>query len=130
MNIKSMLTSFLALLIIQGCSISKIPPPLSNSEDIIVFQNVNLVPMTDVNLVKDQTVMIKGSRIFKIGSSDTIEVPVNSKRIDGAGAYLMPGLADMHIHTGMNLFGDLLQALCRKHESISIYQKYPLYISI
>jgi hypothetical protein len=54
--------------------------------------------MTDEKIVKNQTVLVKGKRIVEIGSSKTVPVPVNSKLIDGTGAYLMPGLADMHMH--------------------------------
>ena len=58
--------------------------------------------MTNEKIVKNQTVLVKGNRIIEIGPSKTITVPENSKRIDGSGAYLMPGLADMHMHTRDN----------------------------
>lgn len=58
--------------------------------------------MTEEKIVKGQTVLIKGRKIIKIGSSDKIEVPKKSKIIDGKGAFLMPGLADMHMHTRDN----------------------------
>ena len=58
--------------------------------------------MTDERIFKNHTVLIKGSRIIEIGPSKTIAVPKNSKRIDGVGTYLMPGLADMHMHTSDN----------------------------
>jgi len=67
--------------------------------EITAFQNVNLVPMTDEKIVKNQTVLVKGKRIIEIGLSNEIAIPENSKLIDGSGAYLMPGLADMHMHT-------------------------------
>ena len=73
---------------------------LSCSKDqITVFQNVNLVPMTGEKIVKNQTVLVKGKRILEIGLSNEITIPENSKLINGSGSYLMPGLADMHMHT-------------------------------
>jgi len=39
--------------------------------------------MTEEKIVKGQTVLIKGRKIIKIGSSDKIEVPKKSKIIDG-----------------------------------------------
>jgi len=73
---------------------------LSCSKDqITAFQNVNLVPMTDDKIVKNQTVLVKGKRIIEIGLSNEITIPENSKLINGSGSYLMPGLADMHMHT-------------------------------
>ncbi|MGD9290643.1 MAG: amidohydrolase family protein [Desulfobacterales bacterium] len=62
------------------------------------FRNVNLVPMTAEKIVENQTVLVKGDRIFKIGPADKVEIPPNSKLIDGEGDFLMPGLADMHVH--------------------------------
>ena len=63
------------------------------------FVNVNLVPMGDESVIPEQTVIIKGSRITAIGLSNTIDIPDDSMVIDGSNSYLMPGLADMHIHT-------------------------------
>lgn len=70
-----------------------------SKDEITAFQNVNLVPMTDEKIVKNQTVLVKGKRIIEIGLSNEIAIPENSKHIEGSGAYLMPGLADMHMHT-------------------------------
>ena len=67
-------------------------------EKITAFQNVNLVPMMEEKIVENQTVLVKGDRIYKIGPADKVKIPLDSKRIEGEGAYLMPGLADMHIH--------------------------------
>ena len=60
-------------------------------EKINAFQNVNLVPMMEEKIVENQTVLVKGDRIFKIGPTNKIETPQNAKVIDGDGAYLMPG---------------------------------------
>ena len=79
----------LTILIATGCS---------NSEETVAFKNVNLIPMTAEKIVPNQTILIKGDRIFKIGKSDELKIPKKTKVIDGKGAYLMPGLADMHVH--------------------------------
>ena len=63
-----------------------------------VFRNVHLVPMTEEKIVENQTVLVKGDRISRIGPAEQIKIPQNSKLIDGDGAFLMPGLADMHVH--------------------------------
>jgi imidazolonepropionase-like amidohydrolase len=70
-----------------------------NSEQVIAFTNVNLVPMTRETVIENQTVLVKGSEIVAIGDSDTLRIPSGAQVIDGQGAYLMPGLADMHAHT-------------------------------
>ncbi len=101
MNTKSILAIALSLISVLSCLNCRgsLPPPVQKSEDIIVFQNVNLVSMTNEKIVKGQTVLVRGKRIFEIGPSKRIAVPQNARVIDGTGAYLMPGLADMHMHT-------------------------------
>lgn len=89
MNFKSFWLMLLLASFFVSCS----------KDEITAFQNVNLVPMTDEKIVKNQTVLVKGKRIIEIGLSNEIAIPENSKLIDGSGAYLMPGLADMHMHT-------------------------------
>jgi hemin uptake protein HemP len=70
-----------------------------NAGRLTAFINVNLVPMTDERIIESQTVLVEGSRIIAIGHSDELHVPKNAIVIDGDGYYLMPGLADMHMHT-------------------------------
>jgi len=64
--------------------------------------HVNLVPMTAEIVLEDQTVLIEGTHIAAIGPADEIKVPKDATFIDGTGTYLMPGLADMHMHTMPN----------------------------
>ncbi len=68
-------------------------------EKYTAFSHVNLIPMTDETIVEDQTIVIKDSKIIEIGNSDEVLLPKNTAVIDGEGLYLMPGLADMHMHT-------------------------------
>jgi len=101
MNKKMVLGAILSLFLILGCKKYKsiFQTPVPEGKSIIAFQNVNLVPMTENKTVQNQTVVIKEGRIVAIGPQNTIPVPKNSKIIDGTGNYLMPGLADMHMHT-------------------------------
>lgn len=69
------------------------------SEEMVAFTYVNLIPMDSDRIIENHTVLIKGSKIIAIGDSDTLQISENTKIIDGNGAYLMPGLADMHTHT-------------------------------
>ncbi|MBW1754208.1 MAG: amidohydrolase family protein [Deltaproteobacteria bacterium] len=89
MNFKSFWIILFLFLLLASCSENK----------IIAFQNVNLVPMNEEKIVKNQTVLIRGKKIIQIGPSNNIEAPRNSKIINGEGAFLMPGLTDMHMHT-------------------------------
>lgn len=62
------------------------------------FTHVNVVPMDRERVLPDQTVIVRDGRIAEIGPASGITVPEGSRRIDGRGRYLMPGLADMHVH--------------------------------
>jgi hypothetical protein len=67
--------------------------------DSIAFTNVNLVTMIDESVIEHQAVLVEGSKIVAIGDSDALEIPEATQVMDGQGAFLMPGLADMHMHT-------------------------------
>jgi imidazolonepropionase-like amidohydrolase len=75
-------------------------------DDPIAFVHVNVVPMTSETVYYDQTVVVSGDRITAVGPADKVEVPASARVIDGMGGYLMPGLADMHIHTNQNWDSD------------------------
>ena len=63
------------------------------------FVHVTLVPMITEKTIEDQTVLVSGTQIAAIGPSEDMFLPMDTTVIDGTGFYLMPGLADMHIHT-------------------------------
>jgi imidazolonepropionase-like amidohydrolase len=52
-------------------------------------------------VLPNQTVLVQHGWITAVGPSTNIPVPAGAARIDGRGKYLMPGLADMHAHVGL-----------------------------
>ena len=54
--------------------------------------------MDTERLLEDQTVVIRGDRIAHVGPAEEVTVPSGARIIDGRGAFLVPGLADMHYH--------------------------------
>jgi hypothetical protein len=90
-------------LIIASCGDSSRQVPPTRRADlgggVTAFAHVNMVPMTAEIVLEDQTVLVLGSEIVEVGPSDEVAIPVNAVVIDSEGAYLMPGLADMHMHT-------------------------------
>ncbi len=54
--------------------------------------------MQDDVLLPEQTVVIQGDRIQSIGPAESVAVPTGATVIDGSERYLIPGLADMHVH--------------------------------
>lgn len=64
----------------------------------VSFTNVNVVTMTDDTLLEGQTVIIRDGVVSAIGPAGELAAPTSGDVIDGEGRYLMPGLADMHVH--------------------------------
>lgn len=94
-------TLLLFTFILTACTSQASEGDVQNAQTIVIT-HVNLVPMTAEIVLEDQTVLIEGSKISAIGSTDEITIPEDAMIIDGTGAYLMPGLADMHMHTMPN----------------------------
>ena len=75
------------------------PVPADRTADgTWAFTNVTVIPMDGERVLPDQTVIVVDGVITEVGPSGAIEVPAEATRIDGAGRYLMPGLAEMHAH--------------------------------
>ena len=64
----------------------------------LAITHVDIVPMDRERLLADQTVLIVEDHIAEIGPADKIQVPKTAAVVDGTGKYLLPGLADMHVH--------------------------------
>ncbi len=94
----SIFVSFLVLFL-TNCEKESNPITIEPDDQVKAFINVNLVTMTDEKVDTNQMVLIEGTKITVIGPSNEVAIPENVTFIDGEGAYLMPGLADMHMHT-------------------------------
>jgi imidazolonepropionase-like amidohydrolase len=64
----------------------------------VAFVGVNVVPMDRERVIENQTVIVRDGRIVEVGPAGQVNVPAGATRVDGAGKYLMPGLAEMHGH--------------------------------
>jgi imidazolonepropionase-like amidohydrolase len=75
--------------------------PLQNT---LVIIDINVVDVRSGEIRPDQVVVIERNRIFDVGPRKTTLYPRHASRIvHGRGAYLIPGLWDMHVHLK---FGD------------------------
>lgn len=82
----------LLISILASCSDEQ---EITAAETITAFINVKLVPMTAEVVVENQTVLVEQGKIIQISPSQEITVPEHATVIDGAGAYLMLGLASL-----------------------------------
>lgn len=74
------------------------PAALGQDLETYAFVGVDVVPMDRDRVLENQTVLVDGDRITRLGAAAEVEVPEGAIRIEGDGLYLMPGLAEMHAH--------------------------------
>jgi imidazolonepropionase-like amidohydrolase len=73
-------------------------------QDTIVITDVNIVDVRTGEIHPDQVVVIEKNRIRAVGSRKDTRYPRNAPTVlNGRGAFLIPGLWDMHVHL---VFGD------------------------
>jgi Amidohydrolase family len=82
--------SILAALSLISCS--------SSRPTRIAIKNVTVIDATGASPKPNSVVLINSGRISAIGPMDEITIPGDYKIVDGTGKFLIPGLADMHIH--------------------------------
>lgn len=74
-------------------------PGLACADSPLAFVDVNVVPMDRERVLKHQTVLVQDKTILQIGPARKVTIPQDAQRVEGNGtAYLLPGLADMHVH--------------------------------
>ncbi len=64
-----------------------------------VLTEVNIISMDTPEVLSGQAVAVRDGRIVWIGSASHVPRNVAAPRIAGGGRYLLPGLADVHVHT-------------------------------
>jgi len=80
------------LLLVLAAACSK-PHPAT-----IAITHVTVIDATGAPPQPNSTVLLDGPKIFALGPDATTEIPSGAQVIDATGKYLIPGLADMHIH--------------------------------
>ena len=66
--------------------------------------------------LRDAVILIEGEKIIAIGGSDEVDIPPDAERIDVDGAWLIPGLMNMHVHFGLKLPGKMAVELANETE--------------
>jgi hypothetical protein len=63
----------------------------------VAITHVTVVPMDSERVLAEQTVVIEDGRIRTVGPAAQVSVD-RMQVVDGSHKFLMPGLADMHVH--------------------------------
>lgn len=66
----------------------------------IAFRHVVVIDGRSATPRPDQTVIVKGTRITTVGPSVSTHAPPGARIVDAWGKFMIPGLWDMHVHTG------------------------------
>ena len=72
--------------------------PAAQAGSTTAFVGVHVIPMDRDTVLRDQTVVVRDGRIASMGPNGKTQVPADAARVDGAGRFLMPALAEMHAH--------------------------------
>ena len=96
-------TGAIAILAVFGTTVTAVTSVRDSPADRLapvetVFEHVRVLPMDSARALEDQTVIVRAGRIVEVGPSALMSVPENARLIDGRGATLVPGLADLHVH--------------------------------
>ena len=68
----------------------------------VAITNVSVLTMESETVLLNQTVIIKDGRIVSIGLAARTSIPKGALLIEGRDKFLLPGLADMHVHLPYN----------------------------
>jgi imidazolonepropionase-like amidohydrolase len=66
----------------------------------LVLTHVTVIDATGAQARPEMTVIITGSRIAALGKADEVRLPEGAQIVDAGGRFVIPGLWDMHIHSG------------------------------
>ena len=73
------------------------PSPRSAGPPITALTNVTVIDVATGRRDRHQTVLISGDRIIGVGRN--LPVPRGAVELDLTGKFVIPGLADMHVHS-------------------------------
>lgn len=96
----------------------------TTAADMLLITNVNVIPMTSDAVLENQAVLIGNGRIVQLGPDGSLPVPAGRQVVDGHNGYLIPGLADMHVHLGLKLPQDGPASREEMERDLSLYLPY------
>jgi hypothetical protein len=71
-----------------------------NDTASLVFTHITVIDAAGSLPKSDMSVVISGRRIARIGKTALVEIPRGARVVDAHGKFLIPGLWDMHVHSG------------------------------
>lgn len=70
-----------------------------SAQDAFVFRDATVLDGTENMEPRiGQTVLVEDGRIAAVGPAAEVDAPIGARELDLGGAYLLPGLINMHVH--------------------------------
>ena len=91
-------------------------PGAAESLERLAITGGSVVDLDGGAPLRDAVILIEGERIAAIGAAGDVAVPPDAGVIDVAGAWLIPGLMNMHVHLGLKLPGKMAFELANETE--------------
>ena len=76
----------------------------------VAIEHATILTMSDAGRIDDGTIVWRGDRILAVGAARNVRVPRLAERIDGRGKFVMPPLADMHVHVENDVLAQRMAA--------------------
>jgi imidazolonepropionase-like amidohydrolase len=73
-------------------------PVAQSTTPVTAVVDTSVIPMDTERVLTHHTVLVRDGRITWVGPAAAAEIPAGAARIDGRDRFLLPGLADMHVH--------------------------------
>ena len=113
MKIKKSVSVLLCALL---CAVGFGPANAADSPATVALVGGTLINLDGGAPLQGAVVLVEGERIAAIGSRDQVTIPTTAEVVDVGGAWLIPGLMNMHVHLGLVLPGKLEAELANETE--------------
>jgi Amidohydrolase family len=90
--------TILLLLLLPGPEFGQAKP--TRQFKSLVLTHATLIDATGAPAKRDMSIVIVDGRLTTLGKTGRVRVPADAEIIDASGKFLIPGLWDMHIHSG------------------------------
>src|SRR5687768_8933631 len=92
------------------------PFPVAQVHDVLAISGVTVIDVAGGAPLRNVVVVVEGERIKQVGPVGRVAIPAKATLVEGAGKFLIPGLADMHVHLG-NGYSLQIHALAERPNS-------------
>ena len=96
---ESLILSLICLFIFGSISYTQ---SLNKQSDSLALVHCSIIDGTGAPPLKDRIILINKGRIKQSGAAGDIAIPAEYQKIDLAGAFVLPGFINAHVHNGYN----------------------------